>query len=126
MNFHAEYVPRRDGPAGRAKEQSRRLPDAAMGDSGAGGARNCVPRKPRLNDLLGTACGRGHMSVALAGYFRTVTSSDVFDYGFGQVADFLKSNHAEGSRDWVITNPPFRLGEEFIGRAMKIARHGVA
>jgi hypothetical protein len=75
---------------------------------------------------LEPACGRGHMSVALAGYFRDVISCDVFDYGFGQVADFLKSNHPEGSYDWVITNPPFRLGEEFIGRAMKIARHGVA
>jgi hypothetical protein len=75
---------------------------------------------------LEPACGRGHMSVALAGYFREVTSYDVFDYGFGPVKDFLKSNHPELSYDWVITNPPFRLGEEFIARAMKIARHGVA
>jgi hypothetical protein len=66
------------------------------------------------------------MSVALADYFRDVASCDVFDYGFGHVADFLKSNHPEGAYDWVITNPPFRLGEEFIGRAMKIARRGVA
>src|SRR5262249_41245760 len=36
------------------------------------------------------------------------------------------SNYPERSYDWVITNPPFRLGEEFISRAMKIARHGVA
>ena len=64
------------------------------------------------------------MSVALAGYFREVASSDVFDYGFGHVADFLKSNHPEGAYDWIITNPPFRLGEDFIGRAMKIARRG--
>jgi len=75
---------------------------------------------------LEPACGRGHMSVALAQYFREVTSYDVFDYGFGQIADYLKSNHTERSFDWVITNPPFRLGEEFIGRSMKIARRGVA
>jgi hypothetical protein len=66
------------------------------------------------------------MSVALASYFQTVTSLDVFDYGFGQVADFLKSKYADHSFDWVITNPPFRLGEEFIARSMRIARHGVA
>ena len=60
---------------------------------------------------LEPACGRGHMSVALAGYFRNVTSYDVFDYGFGPVADFLKSNHPERSYDWVITNPPFRLAK---------------
>src|SRR3984893_15065568 len=52
---------------------------------------------------LEPACGRGHMSVALAGYFRNVTSYDVFDYRFGHVADFLKSNHPERSYDWVIT-----------------------
>lgn len=75
---------------------------------------------------LEPACGRGHMTVALAPYFREVTSSDVFDYGFGQLADFLKSKYAENSYDWVITNPPFRLGEAFIERSMKIARHGVA
>lgn len=75
---------------------------------------------------LEPACGRGHMSVALADYFREVASYDVFDYGFGGVADFLKTKHADQSFDWVITNPPFRLAEDFIKHAMKIARHGVA
>ena len=75
---------------------------------------------------LEPACGRGHMSVALTQYFREVASFDVFDYGFGGTADFLKTKHAEQSFDWVITNPPFRLGEEFINRSMRIARCGVA
>jgi hypothetical protein len=66
------------------------------------------------------------MSVTLAHYFREVASFDVFDYSFGRIADFLKVKHADQSFDWVITNPPFRLGEEFINRSMKIARHGVA
>src|SRR6185369_1476261 len=48
---------------------------------------------------LEPACGRGHMSVALASYFQKVTSLDVFDYGFGQVADFLKSKYADHSFD---------------------------
>src|SRR3974390_1738391 len=63
---------------------------------------------------LEPACGRGHMSVALAEYFSTAESRDVFDYGFGAVADFLKAKQPKGSVDWVITNPPFRLAEEFI------------
>jgi len=75
---------------------------------------------------LEPACGRGHMSVALAHYFREVVSFDVFDYGFGGIGDFLKNKHAPQSFDWVITNPPFRLGEEFINRSMTIARRGVA
>ena len=75
---------------------------------------------------LEPACGRGHMSVALAPYFCEVTSFDVFYYGFGGTADFLKYKRPDQSFDWVITNPPFRLGEEFINRSMRIARHGVA
>jgi len=66
------------------------------------------------------------MAVALAPYFREVVFTDVFDYGFGQLSDFLKTKHAAQSFDWVITNPPFRLGEDFILRAMEIARCGVA
>ena len=75
---------------------------------------------------LEPACGRGHMSVALAEHFGDVISSDIFDYGFGPVADFLKTEHHDESFDWVITNPPFRLAECFIERSMKIARYGVA
>lgn len=75
---------------------------------------------------LEPACGRGHMSAALAEYFDGVISSDIFDYGFGSVADFLNSTYEADSFDWVITNPPFKLAEQFIVRSMKIARRGVA
>ena len=87
-----------------------------------------VASKDQLKVLtcLEPACGRGHMAVVLTEYFKDVAAYDVFDYGFGGVADFLKSRHADQSFDWVITNPPFKLGQEFINRAMSIARHGVA
>ena len=39
---------------------------------------------------------------------------------------FSKPSTLRNSFDWVITNPPFRLAEEFIDRGMKIARHRVA
>ena len=65
------------------------------------------------------------MSVALADYFADVHSSDVFDYGFGSISDFLKVKPVV-PYDWVIANPPFRLAEDFIDRSLKIARHGVA
>jgi hypothetical protein len=87
-----------------------------------------IASKDALSSMncLEPACGRGHMAVALAPYFREVVSADVFDYGFGRVSDFLKIKHADQSFDWVITNPPFRLGEDFILRSMEIARCGVA
>ncbi|WP_181180369.1 SAM-dependent methyltransferase [Mesorhizobium sp. B1-1-7] len=72
------------------------------------------------------ACGEGHMALALREFFPVVTATDIFDYGFGGVADFLHPDHAQAPRDWIITNPPFNLGPDFILHALDIARRGVA
>jgi len=71
------------------------------------------------------ACNRGYMVQALKPYFREVIASDVSDYGFGRVADFLDPSVVQDV-DWVITNPPFRLAEQFILKALIHARVGVA
>ena len=75
---------------------------------------------------LEPACGAGHMAKVLKEYFPIVHASDVHDYGYGHVEDFLVSTHQPGSIDWVITNPPFRLAEDFVVRSLEIARYGVA
>ena len=79
-----------------------------------------------LQSCLEPACGAGHMAKPLQEYFRRVQSSDAFDYGFGSQRDFLTYPFAANSVDWVITNPPFRLAEQFILRSLDIARVGVA
>lgn len=87
-----------------------------------------LPRTPDLREqsCLEPACGAGHMDKVLREYFATTSASDVFDYGYGKVADFQTAPYGVASFDWVITNPPFNLAEDFIGRARKIARRGVA
>jgi hypothetical protein len=77
-------------------------------------------------NCLEPACGAGHMARPLSEYFGDVITADAHDYGFGQVRDFLKHSYEAASVDWVITNPPFRLAEEFVIRAMPIARKGIA
>ncbi len=71
------------------------------------------------------ACGAGDMARPLAEHFGQVIASDVHDYGFGDVRDFLWPGPAEPV-DWVITNPPFRLALEFVERAHQVARVGIA
>jgi hypothetical protein len=66
------------------------------------------------------------MSKVLEEYFIEVSSADIHDYGYGQVRDFLTYPHEANSYDWVVTNPPFKLGEAFILKALQVARHGVA
>ncbi len=73
------------------------------------------------------ACGAGDMALPLAEYFSSVTASDVHDYGWGHtVRDFLLFDADPPDADWIITNPPFRLGEAFALRALSLARVGVA
>ena len=75
---------------------------------------------------LDPACGEGHMALALRESLYLVTASDIFPYGFGGVADFLRPYNIAAPRDWVITNPPFNLGPDFVLRALSIAKRGVA
>src|ERR1700688_2113805 len=87
-----------------------------------------LDEKETLGSLtcLEPACGAGHMSKVLWEYFGHVRSADAFDYGYGVVEDFLAQPFEARSVDWIITNPPFRLAEEFVLRALNIARCGVA
>lgn len=87
-----------------------------------------LPHVPEIREqsCLEPACGAGHMDKVLREYFQTTAASDVYDYGYGKVADFQSAPYGVASYDWVITNPPFNLAEEFIGRAQRIAKCGVA
>ena len=75
---------------------------------------------------LEPACGAGHMAKVLKEYFREVHCADAYDYGYGAIRDFLTYPYDVNPVDWVITNPPFRLAEEFVLNALRVARHGVA
>lgn len=77
-------------------------------------------------NCLEPACGAGHMSKVLKEYFRDVQSADAFYYGYGQVREYLNYPYQASGFDWVITNPPFRLAEDFVLKSLKLARIGVA
>jgi len=72
------------------------------------------------------------MSRPLAEYFEKVISTDIQDFSgvFPEqdgVQDFLLSWDGEQHEcDWVISNPPFNIAQEFIERALSVAKVGVA
>lgn len=75
-------------------------------------------------NFLEPACGEGHISKVLLNKFKDkpVYSSDLMDRGYGQVGiDFLKESFFQDF-DCVITNPPFKLAQEFIEKGLKVAR----
>ena len=70
------------------------------------------------------ACGRGHMAEPLKEYFNHVYASDIHNYGYGKIEDFTFSEKRK--HDWIITNPPFKLGEEFALKGLERATQGLA
>ena len=66
------------------------------------------------------ACGDGAMSKVLETHYPgQVTSSDLYDRGFGTTGlDFLSTITQTEN---VITNPPFSLGEEFVRQGLRCA-----
>jgi hypothetical protein len=71
------------------------------------------------------AANRGHLARGLDRRFKALQCSDVYDYGVGYpVADFLMGDAVDC--DFIVTNPPFNLGVEFLYRAMDVAKYGCA
>lgn len=70
------------------------------------------------------ACGQGHMARPLGEFFDDVYASDIHDYGYGDVKNFFLVEDIR--HDWIITNPPFNLAENFAKWALKCASDGVA
>ncbi len=72
------------------------------------------------------AANRGHMVAPLREYFARVEASDVHDYGFGfDQRDYLFGPDPDPV-DFTITNPPFRLAEDFIERMRRTSEVGCA
>ncbi len=69
------------------------------------------------------AANRGHMVRPMQEYFGRVEASDIHDYGAGYpVQDYLFGPPPPRT-DWTITNPPFRLAEQFIRRGLQCSDH---
>lgn len=72
------------------------------------------------------ACGECDMVRPLQEYFKTVRATDIASYKGGhECLDFLTCNIVRIA-DFIITNPPFTLAEEFALQALERSRLGVA
>ena len=102
-------------------------------------------------DAWEPACGEGDMVRPLREFFRQVCASDVYPDWIGasplaagaarplagyQVYDFLAAGDLlaasgalpilAGEVDWLVSNPPFNAGAEFVATALGLAGEGVA
>lgn len=76
---------------------------------------------PQESVIWEPACGDGAMSKVIESYGNTVISTDIrVDSGYGTGGiDFLTAEPMECSA--IITNPPFKLSEQFIIKALDVA-----
>jgi len=68
------------------------------------------------------ACGEGHLSNVLLKKGYWVKSSDKIDRKYGLIQDFLKATCMFNGD--ILTNPPFKLAEEFVKHGMKLLHNG--
>jgi len=69
------------------------------------------------------ACGEGHLSKVFVREGFKVMSTDLIDRGYGKGGvDFLKL-HQPYAGD-IVTNPPYKLAEEFLKKAMELIYDG--
>ena len=73
-----------------------------------------------IGNVLEPSCGKGAISKVLKEHNFEVTAQD-YDEGLG--IDFLKFNK---KFDNIITNPPFRLANEFVKKSLELANNKVA
>lgn len=66
------------------------------------------------------ACGEGHLAKVLDKNHR-ISPCDIIDRGYGSVVDFFSIEKFTGD---VVTNPPYKMGQEFVEHALKIIPEG--
>lgn len=91
------------------------------------GAELLMGLDPDAKTVLEPACGAGHMAGVLGEYFEVV-ASDVYPHGYGAVRDWLDADAWADvpECDWLVTNPPFTLAQDFLTVGLQRARRGVA
>lgn len=73
--------------------------------------------------ILEPACGEGHISEVLKRGRYFVTSRDLIDRGYGEVADFLAIDNQKWNGN-IVTNPPYAYAQEFVEKALSIIPDG--
>lgn len=93
--------------------------------------REAVESLLRVEQFAGSiwepACGTGNISRVLCERFGNewIYSSDLIDRGTGVQRDFLQAI-GEGGFDNIVTNPPFKLAQQFAEKGLQVARSKVA
>lgn len=89
------------------------------------GARALLAVEKFTGSIWEPACGQGDISRVLESAGYDVVSTDLIDRGYGEARrDFLMEWRALAPN--IVTNPPFKLAEEFVRKALSLSTGKVA
>lgn len=74
------------------------------------------------------SCGQGHLAEELRKHGYDIIATDLIDRGYGNTGvDFLETylvDRQETHTGDILTNPPFKLAEEFVEKGMSLLENG--
>lgn len=75
--------------------------------------------------ILEPACGQGHIADVLKKRGYSVECMDLVDRGYEgcEICDFLKNSRENADVD-IVTNPPYKLAQEFVEKSMQVVGNG--
>lgn len=72
------------------------------------------------------ACGEMFMARPLAEYFNQVIATDIHRYTDDhEICDFLQQGPPFATAEWIFTNPPFKVAQDFVELSRRRAKRGV-
>jgi len=102
----------------------KRTSDADLYETPAWATEALLEREVFNGGVLEPACGYGAISECFIAKGYDTISSDKYDYGFGEIRDFLTDYPPEVAN--IVTNPPYNKATEFVQVAKMVSTSKIA
>ena len=80
--------------------------------------------EPGLDNIWECACGEGHLAKVFDRAGRLQFATDLIDRGYGGVVDFLNTDTNIKYNGDIVSNPPYKIAERFIRKALDTVTDG--
>ena len=83
-----------------------------------------IELEPELDNIWECACGEGHLAKVFDRAGRLQFATDLINRGYGGVVDFLNTDTNIKYNGDIVSNPPYKIAERFIRKALDTVTDG--
>ena len=80
--------------------------------------------EPELDNIWECACGEGHLAKVFDKAGKLLWATDLIDRGYGKTKDFLSIDTNIKYNGDIVSNPPYKIAERFIRKAVDTVADG--